>query len=137
MSEEQVSDCVEGVQRLFSNSLMMREKSNKGKMPARKCDMCRVIQGAVLGPLKRSKVFSHLNKLKAEVTVHTLAEAFHLPQQEAIEKFIKGPKYEPCEFKMIANDLVRHLPEEAAGRLKAFQERWRLALSSEAFLSRL
>uniref|UniRef100_A0AAV2L9G5 Secreted protein n=1 Tax=Knipowitschia caucasica TaxID=637954 RepID=A0AAV2L9G5_KNICA len=40
----QVSDCVEGVQRLFSNSLMMREKSNKGKMPARKCDMCRVIQ---------------------------------------------------------------------------------------------
>uniref|UniRef100_A0AAV2K2G6 THAP-type domain-containing protein n=1 Tax=Knipowitschia caucasica TaxID=637954 RepID=A0AAV2K2G6_KNICA len=45
-----VSDCVEGVQRLFSNSLMMREKSNKGKMPPRKCDMCRVIQGAVLGP---------------------------------------------------------------------------------------
>uniref|UniRef100_A0AAV2M0F8 THAP-type domain-containing protein n=1 Tax=Knipowitschia caucasica TaxID=637954 RepID=A0AAV2M0F8_KNICA len=43
-----VSDCVEGVQRLFSNSLMMREKSNKGKMPPRKCDMCRVIQGAVL-----------------------------------------------------------------------------------------
>uniref|UniRef100_A0AAV2J2V8 Uncharacterized protein n=1 Tax=Knipowitschia caucasica TaxID=637954 RepID=A0AAV2J2V8_KNICA len=47
----EVSDCVEGVQRLFSNSLMMREKSNKGKMPPRKCDMCRVIQGAVLGPL--------------------------------------------------------------------------------------
>uniref|UniRef100_A0AAV2LSJ5 Uncharacterized protein n=1 Tax=Knipowitschia caucasica TaxID=637954 RepID=A0AAV2LSJ5_KNICA len=49
-SLDKVSDCVEGVQRLFSNSLMMREKSNKGKMPARKCDMCRVIQGAVLGP---------------------------------------------------------------------------------------
>uniref|UniRef100_A0AAV2LNH3 Uncharacterized protein n=1 Tax=Knipowitschia caucasica TaxID=637954 RepID=A0AAV2LNH3_KNICA len=40
----QVSDCVEGVQRLFSNSLKMREKSNKGKMPPRKCNMCRVIQ---------------------------------------------------------------------------------------------
>uniref|UniRef100_A0AAV2KLW8 Uncharacterized protein n=1 Tax=Knipowitschia caucasica TaxID=637954 RepID=A0AAV2KLW8_KNICA len=39
-----VSDCVEGVQRLFSNSLKMREKSNKGKMPPRKCNMCRVIQ---------------------------------------------------------------------------------------------
>uniref|UniRef100_A0AAV2M4X0 Uncharacterized protein n=1 Tax=Knipowitschia caucasica TaxID=637954 RepID=A0AAV2M4X0_KNICA len=45
-----------------------------------------------------------------EVTVHTLAEAFHLPQQEAIEKFIKGPKYEPCEFKMIANDLSAITP---------------------------
>uniref|UniRef100_A0AAV2IVD7 Uncharacterized protein n=1 Tax=Knipowitschia caucasica TaxID=637954 RepID=A0AAV2IVD7_KNICA len=43
-SRLEVSDCVEGVQRLFCNSLMMREKSNKGKMPARKCDMCRVIQ---------------------------------------------------------------------------------------------
>uniref|UniRef100_A0AAV2LS85 Uncharacterized protein n=1 Tax=Knipowitschia caucasica TaxID=637954 RepID=A0AAV2LS85_KNICA len=34
-----VSDCVEGVQRLFSNSLKMREKSNKGKMPPRKCNI--------------------------------------------------------------------------------------------------
>uniref|UniRef100_A0AAV2KT32 Integrase catalytic domain-containing protein n=1 Tax=Knipowitschia caucasica TaxID=637954 RepID=A0AAV2KT32_KNICA len=47
VADSAVSDCVEGVQRLFSNSLKMREKSNKGKMPPRKCNMCRVIQDGV------------------------------------------------------------------------------------------
>uniref|UniRef100_A0AAV2M178 Uncharacterized protein n=1 Tax=Knipowitschia caucasica TaxID=637954 RepID=A0AAV2M178_KNICA len=70
----QVSDCVEGVQRLFSNSLMMREKSNKGKMPARKCDMCRVIQGAskVAAPrvLISTSSFPHLSLIDLSSPLH-------------------------------------------------------------------
>lgn len=66
-----------------------------------------------------------------------MAETFQLSLQEALVKFRRGPKYEPCEMKMIEEALVRHLPEEAAVKMEAYKAKMRKALSSEAFLSRL
>ncbi len=41
------------------------------------------------------------------------------------------------ELEMMGQTLVGHLPEEAAVKLQAYKEKLEIALSSEAFLSRL